>query len=83
MAGTYSRIIGKIAQCGFLGTQEGMLWQEEFVAGELDHQSYESCIPGNSGKTLVKLTLTGEELFRLIENGRTVESDGKYQVIMS
>lgn len=34
MAGTYWRLIGEIAQCGFLGTQEGMLWQEKFVAGE-------------------------------------------------
>ncbi len=41
-------------------------------AGEIDHQSYDTCIPGNAGKTLVKLTLTGEELFSLLENGRTV-----------
>ncbi len=41
-------------------------------AGEIDHQSYDTCIPGNAGKSLVKLTLTGEELFSLLENGRTV-----------
>ncbi len=41
-------------------------------AGELDHDSYSTCIPGNSNKTLVRLTLTGEELFRLLENGRTM-----------
>lgn len=41
-------------------------------AGELNHQSYSSCIPGNSGKTLVKLTLTGEELFALLEGGHSV-----------
>ena len=34
MAGTYWRLIGEIAQCGFLGTQDGVLWQEKFVAGE-------------------------------------------------
>ncbi len=49
-------------------------------AGELDHDSYTTCIPGNSGKTLVKLTLTGEELFRLLENGRTVTYEGKSEV---
>ncbi len=88
-------------------------------AGEIDNDSYYICIPGNKGKNLAKLTLTGEELFRLLENGRamtfedksavfdyywagldavmengkitsatlsdgrTVEPDGKYQVIMS
>lgn len=41
-------------------------------AGELNHQSYSSCIPGNSGKTLVKLTLTGKELFALLEGGHSV-----------
>ncbi len=41
-------------------------------AGELDHDGYSTCIPGNIGNNLVKLTLTGEELFRLLENGRTV-----------
>lgn len=46
-------------------------------AGELNHDSYSTCIPGNSGKTLVKLTLTGEELFRLIENGRTMHFEDK------
>ncbi len=49
-------------------------------AGELDHDSYTTCIPGNSGKTLVKLTLTGEELFRMLENGRTVTYEGKSEV---
>ncbi len=34
MAGTYWRIMGAIAQCGFLGTRDGMLWQEKFVAGK-------------------------------------------------
>ncbi len=88
-------------------------------AGDMDNDSYYICIPGNKGKTLTKLTLTGEELFRLLENGRamtfedktavfdyywsgmdavmengkitsatlsdgrTVEKDGKYQVIIS
>ncbi len=88
-------------------------------AGDVDNDTYCNCIPGNKGKTLAKLTLTGEELFRLLENGRamtfedksavfnyywsgidavmengkivsaalsdgrTVEPDGKYQVIMS
>ncbi len=49
-------------------------------AGELDHDSYSICIPGNSGKTLVKLTLTGEELFRLLENGRTMTYEDKSAV---
>ncbi len=49
-------------------------------AGELDHQSYNTCIPGNAGKTLVKLTLTGEELFRLLENGRTMTYEDKSAV---
>ncbi len=49
-------------------------------AGELDHDSYNICIPGNSGKTLVKLTLTGEELFRLLENGRTMTYEDKSAV---
>ncbi len=49
-------------------------------AGELDRQSYDPCIPGNSGKTLVKLTLTGEELFRLLENGRTMTYEDKSAV---
>ncbi len=49
-------------------------------AGELDHDSYSICIPGNSGKTLVKLTLTGEELFRLIENGRAMTYEDKSAV---
>ncbi len=49
-------------------------------AGELDHDSYYTCIPGNSGKTLVKLTLTGEELFRLLENGRTMTYEDKNAV---
>lgn len=34
MAGTYWRLIGEMAQCGFLSTQEGMLWQEKFAARE-------------------------------------------------
>ncbi len=34
MAGTYWRLIGEIAQCGFLGIRDGMLWQEKFAAGE-------------------------------------------------
>ncbi len=51
-----------------------------FFAGELDHDSYSTCIPGNSGKTLVKLTLTGEELFRLLENGRTMTYEDKSAV---
>ncbi len=41
-------------------------------AGELDNDGFSICIPGNSGNNLVKLTLTGEELFSLLENGRTV-----------
>ncbi len=49
-------------------------------AGELGHQGYGTCIPGNSGKTLVTLTLTGEELFRLLENGRTMTFEGKSAV---
>lgn len=49
-------------------------------AGELDHDAYATCIPGNSGKTLVKLTLTGEELFRLLENGRTMTYEDKTAV---
>ncbi len=49
-------------------------------AGNLDHDSYTTCIPGNSGKTLVKLTLTGEELFRLLENGRTMTYEDKTAV---
>ncbi len=49
-------------------------------AGELDRDSYSTCIPGNYGKTLVKLTLTGEELFRLLENGRTVTDEDKSTV---
>lgn len=49
-------------------------------AGELDHDTYSTCIPGNSGKTLVKLTLTGEELFRLLENGRTMTFEDKTAV---
>ncbi len=49
-------------------------------AGELDHESYTTCIPGNHGKNLVKLTLTGEKLFRLIENGRTVTLNDKSAV---
>ncbi len=49
-------------------------------AGELDHDSYNTCIPGSYGKTLVKLTLTGEELFRLLENGRTVTDEDKSAV---
>ncbi len=49
-------------------------------AGELNHQDYDTCIPGNSGKTLVKLTLTGEELFRLLENGRTMTYEDKSAV---
>ncbi len=49
-------------------------------AGELENQSYDTCIPGNSGKTLVKLTLTGEELFRLLENGRTMTYESKSAV---
>lgn len=49
-------------------------------AGELDIQSYSNCIPGNSGKTLVKLTLTGEELFHLLENGRTMTYEDKSAV---
>ncbi len=48
--------------------------------GEPDHDSYTTCIPGNKGKTLVKLTLTGEELFRLIENGRTLTFEDKSAV---
>ncbi len=49
-------------------------------AGELNHDSYTTCIPGNSSKTLVKLTLTGEELFRLLENGRTMTYEDKSAV---
>lgn len=49
-------------------------------AGEMDHQSYTTCIPGNHGKNLVKLTLTGEELFRLLENGRTMTYEDKSTV---
>lgn len=49
-------------------------------ADELDHDSYTTCIPGNSGKTLVTLTLTGGELFRLLENGRTVTFEDKSAV---
>ncbi len=49
-------------------------------AGELDHDSCSTCIPGNSGKTLVTLTLTGEELFRLLENGRTMTFEDKSAV---
>lgn len=49
-------------------------------AGELGHKSYDTCVPGNSGKTLVKLTLTGEELFRLLENGRTMTYENKSAV---
>lgn len=49
-------------------------------AGELDHDNYSTCIPGNSGNTLVKLTLTGEELFRLLENGRTMAYEEKTAV---
>ncbi len=49
-------------------------------AGEMDHQSYTICIPGNLGKTLVKLTLTGEELFSLLENGRTMNYENKSAV---
>lgn len=47
-------------------------------AGELDHDGYTTCIPGNSGKALV--TLTGEELFRLLENGRTMTYEDKSAV---
>ncbi len=49
-------------------------------AGELNHDSYTTCIPGNSSKTLVKLTLAGEELFRLLENGRTMTYEDKSAV---
>ena len=49
-------------------------------ASELDHDTYSTCIPGNSGKTLVKLTLTGEELFRLLENGRTMTFEDRTAV---
>lgn len=49
-------------------------------AGELDYQSYYACVPGNSGKTLVKLTVTGEELFRLLESGRTMTFEDKSAV---
>ncbi len=49
-------------------------------AGELNHDSYSTCIPGNSGKTLVRLTLTGEELFRLLEGGRTMTFEDKTAV---
>ncbi len=49
-------------------------------AGELDHDSYSTCILGNSSKTLVRLTLTGEELFRLLENGRTMTYEEKSAV---
>ncbi len=52
----------------------------QLFAGELDHDSYTTCIPGNSGKTLVKLTLTGEELFRLLEGGRTMTYEDKTAV---
>ena len=34
MPGTYWRIIGEMAQCGFLGTRDGLLWQEKLTAGE-------------------------------------------------
>ncbi len=49
-------------------------------AGGLENQDYDSCIPGNSGKTLVKLTLTGEKLFCLLENGRTMTYEEKSAV---
>ena len=49
-------------------------------AGNLNYDSYSACIPGNVGKTLVKLTLTGEELFRLLENGRTITLEDKSAV---
>lgn len=49
-------------------------------AGDLDHDSYFSCIPGNAGKTLATLTLTGEELFRLLEGGRTMTFEDKTAV---
>ncbi len=49
-------------------------------AGELNHDSYTTCIPGNSGKTLVRLTLTGEALFRLLEGGRTMTFEDKTAV---
>ncbi len=52
----------------------------KLFAGELDHDSYYICIPGNKGKTLVKLTLTGEELFSLLENGRTMTFEDKSAV---
>lgn len=52
----------------------------QLFAGELDHDSYNAFIPGNSGKTLVKLTLTGEELFRLLEGGRTMTFEDKTAV---
>ena len=49
-------------------------------AGELYHENYDTVIPGNISKTLVKLTLTGEELFSLIENGRTMTFEDKTAV---
>lgn len=49
-------------------------------AGELNHDRYTVCIPSNKGKTITKLTLTGEELFRLIENGKTATFEGKTAV---
>ena len=49
-------------------------------AGDIDNDSYYICIPGNKGKNLVKLTLTGEELFRLLENGRTMTFEDKTAV---
>ncbi len=52
----------------------------KLFAGDMDHDSYYICIPGNKGKTLVKLTLTGEELFRLLENGRTMTYQDKSAV---
>ncbi len=49
-------------------------------AGELEHDAYSICIPGSNGSNLVKLTLTGEELFRLLENGRTMTYEDKNAV---
>ncbi len=49
-------------------------------AGELDNDGFSTCIPGNSGNNLVKLTITGEELFSLLENGRTVTYENESAV---
>ena len=50
------------------------------LAGNLYPESYNITIPGALNKSVIRLTLTGKELFALLEGGRSVTEDGETAV---